>query len=335
MQADGAAGAAAPAAGLPGFVGGTAGRVILRSADGMLTLAQGVTALGGAGGAPGAGVSNGAAGGRGGAVDVIARRIGALQGIETTGGDGSGPQDTAGAGGDGGVVRVWSDDGVLDGSRFVATGGGVGIPGGLEGAQLTEQSPSDVALSKTTVSFSLRSPEAARVGLIAQNGPQTGLLVSAAGVAGPLKAPKPLVCVAVRYSVVALGPSVGWVSNPGGTVRAKAAKNKKCRQAARGHAGRQARRRLGRGAWRRRGTASASTLAPPGSARARAEALVGTAVATTATAAVLRNGRVALDLHLPPAMRRPGTYVIRLSGRALVGSRTAKTKTTITLEVRP
>ena len=136
VQTDGATGAAAPGAGLPGFVGGPAGRVTLRAADGTLTLAQGVTALGGRAGAPGAGVINGSAGGRGGFVDIIARRVGALQGIETTGGDGSGPQDTAGAGGDGGVVRVWSDDGVLDGSRFVATGGGVGIPGGLEGAQL-------------------------------------------------------------------------------------------------------------------------------------------------------------------------------------------------------
>ena len=62
---------------------------------------------------------------------------------------------------------------------------------------------------------------------------------------------------------------------------------------------------------------------------------MGTAVATVRDRAVLRNGRVALDLHLPPAMRRPGTYVVRLSGRALVGYRTAKTKTTITLEVRP
>jgi hypothetical protein len=140
--------------------------------------------------------------------------------------------------------------------------------------------------------------------------------------------------VAVRYSVVALGPSVGWVSNPGGTVRAKAAKNKKCRQAP-------VVTPVGK-----RVVVSAAAIAAAGygvriTARAaglgtaKAEALVGTAVATTATAAVLRNGRVALDLHLPPSMRRPGTYVIRLSGRALVGSRTAKTKTTITLEVRP
>ena len=98
------------------------------------------------------------------------------------------------------------------------------------------------------MSFSLRSPEAARVALIAQNGPQTGLVVSSAGVAGPLKAPKPLACVAVRYSVVALSPPVGWVSNPGGTVRAKAAKNKHCRAGARGHAGQQADHRLGSGA---------------------------------------------------------------------------------------
>ena len=334
VQTDGATGAAAPGAGQPGFVGGPAGRVTLRAADGTLTLAQGVTALGGRAGAPGAGVINGSAGGRGGFVDVIARRVGALQGIETTGGDGSGPQDTAGAGGDGGVVRVWSDDGVLDGSRFVATGGGVGIPGGLEGAQLTEQSPSDVAPDKANVSFSLRSPEAARVALIAQNGPQAGLVVSSAGVAGPLKAPKPLACVAVRYSVVALSPPVGWISNPGGTVRAKAGKNKHCRQAP---AVTPVSKRI---------IVSAAALAPTGygvrvNARAaglgtaKAEALLGTAVATSATAAVLRNGRVALDLRLPPALRRPGTYVIRLSGKALVGSRTAKTKTTITLEVRP
>ena len=47
------------------------------------------------------------------------------------------------------------------------------------------------------------------------------------------------------------------------------------------------------------------------------------------------NGRVAVALNLPPALRRPGTYVIRLSGHALVGSRATKAKAAITLEVRP
>ncbi len=333
VQTDGAQGAAAPGAGLAGFIGGGAGKIVLRAADGNLSLAQGVTALGGRAGEPGAGVVFGAVGGRGGAVDIIARHVGALQGIETTGGDGSGPQDTAGAGGDGGVVRVWSDDGVLDGSRFVATGGGVGIPGGLEGVQSPEQSPSDVALSKATVAFSLRSPDAARIGLIAQTGPQAGLVVSSSGVAGPLKAPKPLVCVAVRYSVVGLMPTLGWISNPGGVVRAKAAKSKSCRAAPVVTA-------VGR-----KVVVSLTAIAPTGyGARittrvkglgtVRAEALNGTAVATSATAAVLRNGRVAVDLHLPPALRKPGVYTVRLTGRALVGNRSGK-KTTITLEVRP
>jgi hypothetical protein len=315
-------------------VGGAAGRVVLRAAGGTLSLAQGLTALGGRGGDPGAGVAFGAAGGRGGAVDIVARHIGALQSIETTGGDGSGPQDTAGAGGDGGVVHVWSDDGVLDGSRFVATAGGVGIPGGLEGSQTPEQSPSDVALSKARVTFSLRSPDAARVGLIAQNGPQTGLVVSSAGVAGRLKAPKPVACVAVRYSVVALAPTFGWISNPGGVVRGKAAKSKGCRAAPVVTA-------VGK-----RVIVSLAAIAPTGYGvrvntrvkglgTVRAEALLGTAVAATASAPVLRNGRVAVALNLPPALRRPGTYVIRLSGHALVGSRATKAKAAITLEVRP
>jgi hypothetical protein len=263
---------------------------------------------------------------------VVARHVGALEGIETTGGDGSGPQDTAGGGGNGGGVRVWSDDGVLDGSRFVATGGGVGIPGGLEGRQSPEQSPSDVAPTKKAVSFSLRSPDASRVGLIAQNGPQAGLLVSSAGVAGPLKLPKPLACVAVRYSVVAVAPALAWTSNPGGTVRAKAAKNKRCRTAP-------AITAVGK-----KVVVSLAAIAPTGygarvSVRSKglgtvkAEALAGTAVATSASSPALRNGRVAIDLHLPPSLRRPGTYVVRLTGRALVGNKTSKA--TITLEVRP
>ncbi|MDX6376406.1 MAG: hypothetical protein QOE98_709 [Gaiellaceae bacterium] len=334
VQTDGAQGAPALGPGQPGFVGGTAGTVLLRAAEGTLSLAQGVTALGGRAGGPGAGFLPGAAGGRGGAVNVVARHIGALQGIETTGGDGSGPQDNAGPGGDGGGVLVWSDDSVLDGSRFVATGGGVGIPGGLEGGQSPEQSPSDVALSKKRVSFSLRSPHAARVGLVAQNGPQTGLLVSSARVAGPLKAPAPLACVAVRYSVVAIGPSVGWISNPGGTVRAPATKNKRCRKAPTVTAiGKKLVVSLGAIAPTGYGVRINTRVA--GLGIARAEALVGTAVATSATAPVLRKGRATIHLHLPPALRHPGTYVVRLSGKALVGSRTLKTKATFTLEVRP
>jgi hypothetical protein len=333
VQADGGQGAPAPGAGLPGSVGGTAGKILLRAADGTLSLGQGVTALGGDAGQPGAG-SRGAAGGRGGAVDVVARRIGALQSIETTGGDGSGPQDNAGPGGDGGGVLVWSDDGVLDGSRFVATGGGVGIPGGLEGGQSPEQSPADVALSKKVVSFSLRSPHAARVGLVAQNGPQAGLLVSSAGVAGRLKAPAPLVCVAVRYSVVAIGPSVGWISNRGGTVRAAAKRNKSCRKAPAVTAiGRRVVVSLAAIAPTGYGVRINTRVAGPGVARA--DALVGTAVATSATAPVLRKGRAAIELRLPPALRHPGTYVVRLSGKALVGSRASRTKATFTLEVRP
>ena len=334
IQTDGAQGAAAPAAGLPGFVGGAAGRVTLRSADGTLSLAQSLTTRGGRAGEPGAGFITGAAGGRGGAVDIIARHVGALQGIETTGGDGSGPDDTAGAGGDGGVLRVWSDDGVLDGSRFVATGGGGGVPGGLEGAQSAEQSPADVALSKRTVSFSSRSPDATRIGLLAQNGPQAGLVVSSSGVAGPLKAPRPLACVAVRYSVVALSAPVGWVSNPGGTVRGKAGKDKRCRTAP-AIAGIGKRIIVSVAAIAATGYGVRVTARVSGLGTAKAEALNGTAVATSATAPVLRNGRAALDLHLPPALRRPGTYVIRLSGHALTGNRTARTKATLTLEVRP
>jgi hypothetical protein len=65
----------------------------------------------------------------------------------------------------------------------------------------------------------------------------------------------------------------------------------------------------------------------------KAEALLGTAVATSATAPVLRNGRAAVVLSLPPALRKPGSYVVRLTGRAMTGNKT--TKATITLEVRP
>jgi len=66
---------------------------------------------------------------------------------------------------------------------------------------------------------------------------------------------------------------------------------------------------------------------------AKAEAMLGKASLASAVAPVLRKGRVAIPLQLPPALRHPGTYQIRLSGHALVGRKT--TTTTITLEVRP
>ncbi|MDX6378038.1 MAG: hypothetical protein QOE98_2341, partial [Gaiellaceae bacterium] len=141
-------------------------------------------------------------------------------------------------------------------------------------------------------------------------------------------------CVAVRYSVVAIGPSVGWISNPGGTVRAPATRNKRCRKAPTVTAiGRKLVVSLGAIAPTGYGVRINTRVA--GLGIARAEALVGTAVATSATAPVLRKGRAAIHLHLPPALRHPGTYVVRLSGQALVGSRTLKTKATFTLEVRP
>jgi hypothetical protein len=330
VQSDGASGANAPATG-PGAPGGNAGRVLLRAGDGTLVLADTVTALGGRGGDPGGGFIPGAAGGAGGAVNVIARHVGALQSIETEGGDGSGPQDNAGPGGAGGLVRVWSDDGVLDGSRFVATSGGSGLPGGLEGLQTAEQSPADVARTRRFISFTLRSPDASRVGLVAVNGPQAGLLVSASGVTARLKLPKPVPCVAVRYAVVAVAPAMEWTSNPGAFVRGKAAKNRNCRTAPKLSAGRKV-------------TVSLATLAPGGykvriGARlrgpgiAKAEAMLGKTSLGSATAPSLRGGRVAISLQLPPALRRPGLYQIRLSSHALVGRR-ARTRT-ITLEVRP
>jgi hypothetical protein len=330
VQTDGAAGANAPGAG-PGAPGGNAGRVLLRAGDGTLVLADAVSASGGRGGEPGGGFIPGAAGGAGGAVNVIARRVGALQSIETEGGDGSGPQTNAGPGGPGGPVRVWSDDGVLDGSRFVATSGGNGLPGGLEGLQTAEQSPADVAPNRRFISFTLRSPDASRVGLFAVNGPQAGLLVSASGVSARLKLPKPVPCVAVRYAVVAVAPAMEWTSNPGAFVRGKAAKNAKCRTVPKLSAGRKV-------------TVSLAALAPGGykvrvGARlrgpgiAKAEAMLGKTSLASATAPSLRGGRVAISLQLPPALRRPGVYQIRLSSHALVGRR-ARTST-ITLEVRP
>ena len=330
MQTDGATGSNAPGTG-PGAPGGNAGRVLLRAGDGTLTLGAGVTAFGGRGGDPGGGFIPGAPGGGGGVVNVIARHIGALEAIETNGGDGSGPQDNAGPGGPGGTVRVWSDDGVLDGSRFVATSGGNGLPGGLEGAQTAEQSPADVTPSKKSISFTLRSPDASRVGLFAVSGPQAGLLVSASGVAGPLKQPKPVPCVAVRYAVVGVAPAMGWTSNPGGFVRGKAARNRNCRSAPKVSGAKKL-------------TVSLAALAPGGyklrvGARvgglgiAKAEAMLGKASLASGLAPALRAGRVAITLQLPPALRRPGTYQIRLSSHALVG-RKARTST-ITLEVRP
>ena len=253
MQTDGATGSNAPGPGAgPGAPGGNAGRVLLRAGDGTLTVAQGVTAFGGRGGDPGGGFIPGAPGGVGGAVNVVARHVGALACIEAEGGDGSGPQDNAGPGGPGGAVRVWSDDGVLDGSRFVATSGGIGLPGGLEGAQTAEQSPADVTPSKRAIAFTLRSPDASRVGLVAVNGPQAGLLVSASGVSARAEAAE---AGRVRRRALCGGrawrPRSKWTSNPGAFVRGKSAKNRKCRTAPK-VSRRQEAHRLGRRARARR-----------------------------------------------------------------------------------
>jgi hypothetical protein len=226
---------------------------------------------------------------------------------------------------------VWSDDGVLDGSRFVATSGGNGLPGGLEGSQTAEQSPADVTPSKTSIAFTLRSPDASRIGLFAVNGPQAGLLVSSSGLGGPLRQPKPFPCVAVRYAVVGVQPAMGWTSNPGAFVRGKAAKSKSCRKPVKVSAAKKfavSLAALAPGGYRVRVGAKVAGLGT-----AKAEAMLGKASLASAVVPVLRKGRVAIQSQLPPALRRPGTYQIRLSGHALVG-RKART-TTITLEVRP
>jgi hypothetical protein len=229
-------------------------------------------------------------------------------------------------------VFVWSDDGVLDGSRFVTSGGGVGIPGGLEGTQTQESSPTDVVAKKKTVAFALRSPDAARVGLLAVNGPQAGRVTTTASVAGPIKLPKRLMCVGVRYAVVALQPTLGWVSNGAGVVKTAAGKGKGCKKPPVMKAG------------KKKVVVSLATVASggfhvviPASARglgiATAQIVAGkTVLAAGEPLAVLRSGKFKLDLVLPPALRRPGTYNVRVVGKAIVGKKTRMV--TLTLEVR-
>jgi hypothetical protein len=166
---------------------------------------------------------------------------------------------------------------------------------------------------------------------MAVNGPQAGLLVSSSGVAGPLKPPKPFPCVAVRYAVVGVAPTVGWTSNAGAFVRGKAAKSKSCRKAAKVAGAKKmavSLAAIAAGGFRVRIGAKVAGLGT-----VKAEAMLGKASLASAVAPVLRKGRVAISLQLPPALRHPGTYQIRLTGRALLGR---KTRTAgITLEVRP
>jgi hypothetical protein len=137
--------------------------------------------------------------------------------------------------------------------------------------------------------------------------------------------------VAVRYAVVGVQPAMRWTSNPGAFVRGAAAKSKSCRKPAKVSAAKKlavSLAALAPGGYQVRVGARVSGLGV-----ARADAMLGKVTLASAVAPVLRTGRVALQLQLPPALRRPGTYQIRLSGHALIG-RKART-TTITLEVRP
>jgi len=335
-------GSSANGAAAPARDGGSAGAIVLRAANGTLTLGDIVRAEGGWGASHSVDGTLGGRGGDGGRIDVIARAIGSIVAISAHGGAGGDWGDDRGPGGSGGAVHAWTDAPLFDDQKVVDTDGGDGNPVGASGGKVTQQSPLAPAVDAGSglISFTSRSPGAQGYRLMRQVASGPLELVLTTGASSGIAPPKGPVCQAVTFTVVAFNDAVGWSSpaSPPVSYTRPPSATQGCSDApaltVNGRL-RFSRRALRRHKWKATVALRSSGIgslqgtlhkAPRRGARRSARAL------TKVSAKITKAGAQRLRVKLPRAARRPGRYVLRLTTTAPDG--TARRTTKLTLEVK-
>lgn len=315
----------------PAPLGAPAGRILLRAASGRLSLGGPVRAEGGDGGPNSVDGQRGGTAGAGGQIDIVARTVGQVVAISSAGGRGGDYGDDQGVGGAGGAIRGWTDAPLFDDQKLIAADGGDGQPAGTSGGRSAEASPADAAISGSTFTFTSRSPDAQayRVLRSLSGGPFTPVAVRSAAGAVPISAPA---CVSARFTVVAVHPPVGWVSDAAAPVAwtAQPSRRQRCTDApavsARSRVVRRSLRALRAAKWRVR-----VKVRSTGMGALEARLLRQRRTLASVRQRLGRAGTASVRLTLPRAARRAGRYVLRLRAGAPVGKKA--TTTTLTLEV--
>ena len=315
----------------PAAGGAAAGRILLRAAGGRLVLGGAVRAEGGDGGPNSVDGQRGGPGGAGGPIDIVARTVGQVVSVSSSGGRGGDYGDDQGVGGAGGPIRGWTDAPLFDDQKLIAADGGDGQPAGPGGGRILESSPAGVAIAGTSLTFMGRSPDAQsyRVLRSLNGGPFTVVATRSAPSAVGIGSPT---CVPARFTVVAAHAPVGWTSDAAPPVdwMAQPSRRQRCTDApkvsARAKVVRLKLRRLRAAKWRVRVAVKAT-----GVGALQAKLLRKRRTLATVRQALTRPGSATVRLTLPRAARRAGRYSLRLRAAAPMGKKA--TTTTITLEV--
>ena len=325
-------GSYANGAATPPRAGAPAGAIVLRAANGRLSLGGAVRADGGDGGPNALSGALGGPGGAGGAIDVVARTLGTVVSISSRGGDGGSYGDAQGSGGAGGAIRGWTDAPLFDDLKAVLSDGGSGGPVGPSGGRLAESSPAGLAIGGSQLTFTSRSPDAQGFRLVRSlAGAAPAVVAQAGGAAGfRLNAPT---CVPATFTVVAFNATVGWTSDAPPPVAwvARPSKTQACADPPRLRAA-STRLRLRLKALRRAKWKVGLRVRSSGIGSLQASLLGKRKALATVKRAITRPGSASVRLLLPKAVRRAGTYRVRLTSTAPDGKK--KASTTITLEVR-
>jgi hypothetical protein len=325
----------------PPRAGGNAGNILLRAATGTLALGGPVRALGGTGGGNSVAGATGGPGGHGGRVDVVAHALGSIVSISGDGGDGGNFGDTQGVGGAGGPIFAWTDAPLFDDQKVVQSDGGAGHPVGPSGARVTEMSPTGVTIDPATekLSFTSRSPDASAYQVVRSifGGAPTVLPPTGqtSGIATNLQT-----CVLTLFSVVAVAPGVGWVSDPAPTLAylKPPSKTQTCIQAPALKASKKALKfslkKLRHVHFKVTVKATSSgigTIAASLIGKVKKGHHTTTKTLTKFTLKLTKAGSAHINLTLPLAARKPGTYSLKLVSTAPDG--THHTTTTLKLVV--
>jgi hypothetical protein len=320
----------------PAQPGGNAGSLLARTATGVLDLGGSIFADGG-GGAQG--TAMGGAGGRGGSIDLVGNTIAGPLGISATGGYGNGvDSDHQANGGNGGVVRAWSDTQLFSGLIVIDTSAGNGKVNGVEGSQLLESAPSSLTVDPTTgqLTFTQNSPDAQgfRVFASVKGGPATQVLQSgpAAGTTVTLKPPAQVMCVPVSFTVEAFHDPLGWGSSmpPAVSWTRPPSAHQKCTDAPQITAaakGWKHRKTLAKRSWKVR-----LRVALDGAGTLAGSLWDGHRKLVSASMPAPHAGRYTLVFQIPAKGRHLGFFTVKLRAAAPVGK--AQSRATYKLEVR-
>ena len=324
---------AAGAPGGNGLPGGGGGAISLLT-RGPLTLGGRLRSEGGAGSTGG---SVGAPGGYGAPIQLVVGNIASSAGVLSGGGNGGNASvqgGLRGRGGDGGSVKVWAQLPSLILLQLVDSGGGTGDPNGLDGAQVEESAPTNLAISKTRVaSWVPHSPDAEGYQLLVSlDGAPPAQVLTTKAASAPLPAVAP--CRKADYSLVAYHNGLGWNSAPLGpvSVTLQPSETQACTDAPQVTFGVQKLKKkvkpLRKKKWRVpvRFLADGMGTAHIVLSRKKKEL----AVADKRLGA--KRKTVSVTLTIPKKLRKAGKFTVTVTGSAPLGK--ARSKSTLTLEVK-